>query len=263
MDLNQIREHWEKAGETISLSSKVTLTSRDPYLGELERNNISKFLNRNQTVLEIGCGDAFHALEYANKVKYIIGMDVANSLILNAKKRFEKENINNAEFITGSVLDLDKIINKVENKFDCIITQRCLINLAEWKHQKEAILQIHSLLQPNGLFLMTEGFQDEIETLNKIREKSNLESIQVVDYNRNFIHSEFDEFVKQYFYIEKIYDYGLYFFLSRIYHPLVVAPENPKHDSRFNEMAMFLSSFTTEGIFKEPSYNLFYVLKKK
>lgn len=238
----------------------MTPTSRDPYLGELERANILSHLDNKYTCLEIGCGDAFHTIHYAKKVKRIFGIDVADSLINIAKKRLQQEPLDNVNFLVDSVLDIGAKFEA--KKFDCIISQRCLINLPTWEHQKDAITQVHQLLANQGIFLLTEGFQDNLDSLNSVRNMVSLPEIKVVDYNRNLILRDFEQFIEQYFeVIEKRY-YGSYLFFSRVYHPLVILPENPKHDSKMNEVAMNLQKVLHMPDLEKYSYNVFYVLQK-
>jgi ubiquinone/menaquinone biosynthesis C-methylase UbiE len=261
LNLDQIREHWQKAGEELSLSERVTPTSRDPFLGELEENLIFKYLRGDQRVLEVGCGDAAHTLKYAQHVDFIWGVDVADSLITIAKQKQRSARVDNVEFVTGSVLTLDEVPGQAD--LDCVISQRCLINLPTWEHQKQALIGVHKVLKPGGLFLMTEGFQEELDELNDLRQRVGLSRIHVVDYNRNFRHAEFDDFIGEYFSVTAIHDYGHYLFLSRVFHPLAVAPEPPKHDSRLNEVAGLLSGIVPGSDFRQFSYNLCYVLTKK
>jgi len=261
MDLEQVQAHWQSAGECLSLDEKVTPTSRDPFLGKLEEQYILQYLGPEQTVLEIGCGDAVHTISYAKRVHSICGLDVANSLIKLARQRADSADARNAEFVTASVLDIPKLFQS--RSFDCVISQRCLINLADWKHQKEAILKIHEVLKPGGLFLVTEGFVEELQNLNRVRQAVELSEIKTVSYNRNLLHCEFDPFVEQHFDVQVVHNYGFYLFLSRVYHPLVVGPEQPRHDSALNEVASVLSNLVPVPEMRQFSYNLFYVLTKK
>jgi len=261
MNLEEIRQHWERAGEQLSLVQTVTSTSRDAFLGQLEEDNILRYLHPNQNVLEVGCGDGSHTLKYAQRVKQVWALDVAESLIGHARQRTGSSGVCNVEFTVGSILEAGEIFRN--KPIDCVISQRCLINLPSWKYQQEAILQIHQLLRRGGLFVMTEGFQDELDNLNRLRETVGLSAINVVSYNRNLIHDEFDTFIGKYFAMEAVLDYGLYLFLSRVYHPLVLIPEQPKHDSRLNEVAGLLSSLVSTSEFRAYSYNLLYVLRKR
>jgi len=261
MKLEDIKRFWEQSGDTFPNDSKITPTSRDPYLGLLERSNILSYLSNEYTCLEIGCGDAFHTIYYARKVKKMLAIDVADSLIRIAKDRLQQEVMNNVDLFVGSVLDIEQSFKEVV--VDCVISQRCLINLPVWEYQKNAIIQVHRLLKDEGLFLLSEGFQDNLDNLNSVRKQLSLSTITVVDYNRNLLIGDFEEFIQQYFEIVDKRHYGPYLFFSRVYHPLVVFPENPEHDSRLNEVAMHISSVLSMPDLEKYSYNLFYVLRKK
>lgn len=245
-------------GRFFPKNEKITPTSRDPYLAGLERENIISLLNSNFNTLEIGCGDATHTIEYSKHLNHIDGLDVSNSLIKRAKKK--AENILNITLESGSVLDVNEIYRS--KVFDCIISQRCLINLPDWESQKDAIIKLQGLLVKGGLFLVTEGFDGELKNLNHLRVKNNLEPIKVVDYNKNFERKSFEIFIRKYFEILEVRNYGAYLFFSRLYHPLIVYPEKPKHDSAINRIAKELSLNVDQSKFEEYSYNIFYVLRK-
>jgi len=261
MTLEDIQQYWQEVGQQFPSEGRVTPTSRDIYLAQLEADNICDYLEANQIALEIGCGDGAHTMKYAARVKKLSGIDIAESLIYIAKNRAISDKIHNVDFTVGSVLDLKKTYQG--KQFDCVISQRCLINLPEWEYQQDAILKVHSLLKKGGLFLVTEGFQDELNNLNIVREKLGLASIKVVNYNRNLVRGVFEAFVRNYFSIEEIRHYGVYLFLSRVFHPLAIRPEEPKHDSKLNEAAMKIANQVILSDFEKYSYNLFYVLKKR
>ena len=261
MKLEEIKQHWEQSGKSFPYDSKITPTSRDPYLGQLERDNIIAHLNKKYKCLEIGCGDALHTAHYARKTQRVSAIDVAANLVDVARKRLQQEAIDNVDLDVGSVLDLEKKFPS--QKFECVISQRCLINLPDWEYQKKAIKQVHQLLTDKGVFLLTEGFQDNLDNLNSVRKKFSLPEIKVVDYNLNFDLGPFEKFVQKYFEVVKKSHYGPYLFLSRVYHPLVVSPEDPKHDSKMNETAMDISKVISLPDLEKYSYNLFYVLRKR
>lgn len=262
MDLDQIRIHWEKAGESLALSDNITPTSRDPYLGELEERAVIPWLEPGQLALDIGCGDASHTVKYAGYVDRIIGLDVSSSLLSLARKRMLDQGLEDKmELVAASILDLPQCLDN--RKCDCIVSQRCLINLPDWEKQKEALLKIHDTLKPGGRLIMTEGFQDELDNLNQLRQSLNLTPINVVEYNRNLCHDEFDNFITQYFSIKATADYGLYIVLSRVFHPLQVYPDQPRHDSVINRTAFMMAQHCPCPDWKKYSYNLLYVLEKK
>jgi len=261
MNLNDIKKHWEEVGKQYQNKVGISPTSRDPYLAKLEKDNILKHLNSKSNVLEIGCGDASHTIEYAKYVNHITAIDLSENLLQLAEKNISVSGVKNIELHQLSVLDLKEFFKN--QQFDIIISQRCLINLPEWEYQKDALSQIHFLLKKGGLFLMTEGFNEELDALNKERTKFNLSPIRVVDYNRNFENTEFNGFISKIFNIEEILDYGFYLYMSRIYHPLVVEPEMTKHQSPLNKIAALLASQSNYyKEFKKFSYNLLYILRK-
>lgn len=261
MELEAIKRYWEEAGKQFPFERDVTPTSRDPYLGLLERENILSHLQKSYVALEMGCGDGSHTVHYAKSVRELSGIDVAESLINIARGRVASESIQNVNFFVGSVLDVGKIFQGAQ--FNCVISQRCLINLPEWQYQQDAIRQAHSLLEKAGLFLLTEGFQEELDNLNTLRQKLGLPEIKVVSYNRNLVRGNFEDFVRQYFEIADVRHYGAYLFISRIFHPLAVSPDEPQHDSKLNEAAMMISRATQIPDLERYSYNLFYALRRK
>lgn len=259
LTMEDIRKHWEEAGQSFPTEWRITPTSRDPYLGQLEEENILDFLRPDQVVLEMGCGDGSHSVKYARQVKELSALDLIENLLNRAKQRAADAQLENMNFTLGSVLALKELYPA--GKFDCLISQRCLINLAEWELQQEAFKQAHSLLREGGLLLMTEGFQDAMDELNVVRSQFGLPEIAVA-YNRNFIRPEFEAFIGQYFEPVEVRHYGGYLFLSRVFHPLAVLPAEPKHDARINEVAMEISRAMPLPDLDKYSYNSFYALRK-
>jgi ubiquinone/menaquinone biosynthesis C-methylase UbiE len=262
MDLKQIKKHWDTSAKTYHLRQNVTPTTRDPFLGDLERNNILDYLRPHWTCLEIGCGDGLHSIQYAKKVKKIVALDIAQGLIDNLKVRVRKNRVANVAPVVGSVLDISQLFK--DSRFDCVISQRCLINLPTWRHQKKALTDISRVLKERGLLLMSEGFQEPLIKLNNLREKFLLPEIKVVSYNHNIHHQKFFKFIVKHFGIVDKRDYGLYLLLSRIFHPLFVFPKIPKHNSKLNHVAKQLAEgLDLKNAAEMYSYNLFYALKRK
>lgn len=260
MDLDEVRRHWERSGESMPAGS-VTPTSRDPFLARLERESIVTHIKPTDAVLEIGCGDGTHSIEYARHAASFIGTDVASSLIGRAQERAVNARIANAQFLVRSALELDRSL--LPDGVDVVISQRCLINLTEWELQKEAIRRVHALLRPGGLFLLTEGFQEPLEELNRVRVAVGLDEIAVVPYNLNLRRAEFDALVSELFTTVSTSQYGLYLFLSRVIHPLAVAPAPPAHDGHLNEVAFQTTRVVDAPDFQRYSYDLFYALRKR
>ena len=110
---------------------------------------------------------------------------------------------------------------------------------------------------------MTEGFQEKLNNLNELRKMFALPEIKVVEYNENFSEPEFESFISKKFNLIEKRHYGEYLFLSRIFYPLAILPESPKHDSHLNEVALNIAKKIKIKDLEKYSYNLFYVLQKK
>lgn len=261
MNLDQIRRHWEQAARELSEKGGISPTSRDPYLGQLEEQHIFQWLEKGQVVLEIGPGDGAHTMEYSQRVRSLSGIDVSNGLIRAAEKRLAAAGIENVQLRVGSALEIKDIYRP--KQFDCVISQRCLINLPEWSLQQDAIVQVHGLLKAGGLFLLTEGFREGLDKLNALRQALELSAIQVVSYNEFMVRRNFEEFVGEYFDIIEARDYGLYTFLSHVFHPLAIFPDEPKHDSRLNQAASKIAQSISIPGMTDYSMNRFYVLGKR
>lgn len=256
MELEEIKKHWEEAGKKVN--SKLSPTSRDKFLADLERANIISNLKPKFKVLEIGCGDGTHTEIYSSMVEEITAIDISDSLVEKARIRLKSKK--NAKVLRLSVLDLIKKFKN--NKFDCIISQRCLINLPTWKLQKKVLESIAYILKKNGILLLTEGFQDGLNAINELRAMNNLKKIKVVNYNKNFERQKFETFIKDLFEIQATVDYGFYLLLSRVFYPKLIYPKEPKHDSKFNKVAKSLSINLKHLNSEKYSYNLFYNLRK-
>jgi 2-polyprenyl-3-methyl-5-hydroxy-6-metoxy-1,4-benzoquinol methylase len=261
MNLRQIQEFWVNAGESFPKNSAITPTSRDPYLAQLERQHILRFLTSDMDVLEVGCGDGAHTAEYARRCRSIRGHDISPGLVDVARQRAREQGRANATFSCGSVLDVQRDLSG--QTFDCVISQRCLINLPDWQHQRQAIEGLAAMLKSHGLLVLTEGFAEPLEELNHVRTEHGLDAIKVVEYNRNLVVAEFEPVIGRTFEIMDILDYGFYLFVSRVLHPLAVAPQAPKHDGPINRAALDLVKAVPATAFRKFSYNLCYVLRKR
>lgn len=260
MNLDEIRRYWEDAAGRFA-DGKVTPTSRDPFLAELETANVLAHLRPEMSVLEVGCGDGAHTVRYASLVRRLVGVDVAAGMVARARRRAEEAGLANATFVVGSALDLGASVGG--GAFDAVVSQRCLINLAEWAYQEQAISQIHHVLRPGGLLLLSEAFQGELDALNEVRTALGLTPIEVVPFNRNLDRHRLEGFVAERFEIVDRRDYGAYLFLSRVLHPLAVLPAEPAHDSALNDAAMRVARAVPMPDLARFSYNLFYALRKR
>ena len=105
----------------------------------------------------------------------------------------------------------------IKEEFDRIITQRVLINLASWEEQKRAILNVRDALKPGGTYIMIENTNDAFRALNDMRRAVDLKPIGLHWHNLFFDYKRLMRFLKKYFDVVAVRDFGLYYFLTRVY----------------------------------------------
>lgn len=244
------------------LASKYKSTLPDFNFREIEIESISKYIKQSDNVCDVGCGDGFSTNRFEKISKDITGIDYSHNMIKNARRSYPH--------ITFTMHDILEPLNSLttdENvlihpSFDVVITERCIINIECWDKQKIAIKNIYDILEDGGVFIMMECFKDGLDVVNKARLLLNIKEDKIVDRNCFFDKDVFEKWIQKYFVIEKVQYFGLYHIISRIVHPALIYPQEPKYDSPINYIACKLSNIfpnVGDGI----GHNAMYVLRKK
>jgi ubiquinone/menaquinone biosynthesis C-methylase UbiE len=117
--------------------------------------------------------------------------------------------------------------------------------LLDWQLQKTALNEIWRVLKDRGTLVLMEGTFEGLERLNSARRQFGLDSIAADGrdrlYTMKFHEKELLEFCKPMYRLERIQKFGMYYLLSRIVHPLLVAPEQPRYDHKINQIARQIS----------------------
>lgn len=260
LDITKVKQFWHNRAQHKELE-EIEITHRDIWQRWLEIELIKQYLKPNVRMLDVGCGTGFATRIYSSIVKEIIGMDYDEAMIQRAKnelKALNKQDSSNIQFYVQDVLHLSP---ESFGFFDIALTCRCFINLKSHMEQRRAIDNITSVLKPDGHFLFIEGGKKGRTALNTLREAVGLEKMPEVWHNIDFDEEETIQYLKKYYVIEERLYFGLYDFLSRVVHPLTVAPEQPKYKSKNNEIAAKLN-IAMEG-FENISRIIFLILRKK
>lgn len=216
--------------------------SDDFILKELESRAICNHITEKTNVLDVGCGNGdtlFNIIEKKNCSG--MGIDFSSGMIdlANAQKEKHKLHDDTIKFRVSSVIDLPKDIKQ----FDYVISQRCLINLANVEEQYHAFKSILNYVKPGGYYLMTESFAEGLERTNTLRKDFGLEPIlppwHNVFFNENTVKSWATEDVKL---IETLPLSSTYHFLSRVIyaHVAKIKNEELRYDSDINMMSLGL-----------------------
>lgn len=235
-NVEEIQDYYRKRATTNKYA-----TSPDFNLREIEIEFLSRHLRDGIRVLDVGCGNGYSTLCHAARHDAdFVGMDFVAEMVESAKSMSGQFNLRGrTEFCVGDVTDL----KLPDSQFDIVISQRCLLNVPTREAQWLAMREISRVLKPNGMYLMLEGTLQGLRKLNEMREMFELELIPEAESTYNWFSNKFDEDemlaeAKKYFSeVVDIQRFGMYYFISRVIHPLLVHPDQPKYDAKINAVA--------------------------
>ncbi len=237
----ELRAEMVKARYDSKQPTNKYATSRDFNLRELEIEFIRSSVAGSKRLLDLGCGNGYTLLTLARTIQAeMIGIDFSDQMIKGASKLAQHmygQTSTNPRFELGDVRKL----NYVDGTFDAVISERCLLNLPSREDQYLTLREIHRVLGKGGRAILVEGTLQGLERLNTLRVSLGLEAIpdRTTD---NFSALKFDEVefearAKDLFTVEKKHDFGIYYLISRVVHPLLVSPKEPQFDAKINEVA--------------------------
>lgn len=146
MDYQDIIDYWNALFSNIK---DYEITKPIPY-AQIE--NALRWLCEDSTsILDFGCGNGkilFRCLNLG--VKNICGIDISKTAIDIAKKTIAKYNLNNGQFIYGSIKELDSFS---ESQFDGVILFNIIDNLIPGDGFK-VIKQVHKLTKVKSKILI-------------------------------------------------------------------------------------------------------------
>lgn len=203
---------------------------------ELEVAFVERYLAANQRAADVGCGDGRATRRYAQKVASMLGIERSEHLRAIAFDEQAAEPIPNLEFAAGDILDL----SDYAGAFDVVITERVLINLPSWEHQRQALDQIARALKTGGHYVMLENTNDGDEALNRVREAVGLKPIPQHWHNLFLDWDAFASHVPSAFELVERRGFSLYYVLTRVYAQLFASFEgfgaNAKSDPIFQQL---------------------------
>lgn len=257
----ELKLRYDKFAESLDYKT----TACDYQLRELEINLGAKYMSDGQRVLDVGCGLGYAPVQYAlrNKVE-VHGIDYSEKMIEGAKRLLgetKPELRGTIALQHASVLELPY----ENNSFDVVTSSRCLMALLDWDLQKKSLVEIHRVLKPGGVYVMMEGTFDGLDRLNDMRTRFGLDQIAADGKDRlftlKFHEHQLLEFIKPYYSLEYTQRFGMYYFLTRIVQPLLVAPDKPSYDHKINEVAREIAKIVPD--FEGLGHLVGFVLSKR
>lgn len=108
--------------------------------------NIKKHLNTGDIVLDYGCATGIIAIEIADNVKKIYGIDISTTMIDTAKKKIEERKIGNIELAKTTIFEAQF----EKESFDVVLALD-ILHLVE--DAPAVVKRINELLKPGGMLI--------------------------------------------------------------------------------------------------------------
>jgi ubiquinone/menaquinone biosynthesis C-methylase UbiE len=220
--------------------------TNDIIAKQIEMKAIMSYVKDGMNILDIGCGNGITAIEIARKYHVtVLGIDYADEMITNAQGLLKGQELcGSVKFQVGDVTDLPEFADK----FDMIYTERTIVNLPDWKAQKQAIIDIVGLLKEGGKFVMCENSQDGLDAINVLRLSVGLETIVHPWHNRYLYDAEIKK-IKEVKLLDINYYSSTYYFLSRVVNAWQSAQEGkePEYEAPINKLALQLPAINKMG----------------
>lgn len=229
--MTAITNHWNQRA-----ALGATAGTQDLIAKELEHRAILEAVRAAQpdTVLEIGCGRGELAraiVQTCYGVDYL-AIDNATDMIGAAKAHPRHARL---RFACRGVEHLP------QGHFDCVITERMLINLPSWEAQHAAIDAIADRLHAGGYYLMCENSQDGLDAINAARASVGLAPIQRPWHNLYLDGARLSTVTS--LRLERVVPFSaLYYLLSRVVNAALSAGAGvePQYDAPVNRLALGL-----------------------
>lgn len=135
------RKFWDGVAKRYS---KQAIADVESYSKKLSQTQ--ELMDKDMTVLELGCGTGSTALIHADFVGQVIATDISQEMISIAKSKAESQGVQNVKFIRSSIEEFEPN----EKSYDMVLA----LNLLHLISDREAALdRISSLLKPGGFFI--------------------------------------------------------------------------------------------------------------
>lgn len=214
---NHIKLYWENQAK--KYKDSYWASWGDIHMINLEKELIGNYVKSGQTILDVGCGNGFSTFELLKKdPKSVIGVDLTENMINEAKKKKEELKADKISFEIGDI----RMLKFKDDSFDIVYTIRVLINLPNWEEQKQGIKECIRVAKKGGKIIFSEAFWEPLTLLNSFRLLKGLAPLVEHDFNRYIKKESLNTFLKSLNLEFEIIDFSsIYYLGSRFLRELV------------------------------------------
>ncbi|MBN1553884.1 MAG: class I SAM-dependent methyltransferase [Phycisphaerae bacterium] len=257
MDRNDISAYWDAKAEALKTDPSATM--KDVILRSLEIEAIGRRLRETDDLLDVGGGNAFAGIQWAKHCRSVRVVDFSEKMVAYGREAVAEAGLTNVQTERGSVLELETFAGQY-SAVSCI---RVLINLPDREDQLRGVDQLASCVAPGGRLFLIEGLEETFTAMNAMRETMNLPAIPLDWHNTLLPKEALEQRLERELKIDERVDFGEYYYLSRVLHPLLVAPDEPTFQGRCNQEARRLwQAGTARGRFADISTLVLYVCSR-
>lgn len=222
-----VKEFWNDQAAQYGASDLATAPDHYYRMLEIERIK-AQIPAKTTTLLDIGCGNGYSTAEFAKLIPHatVLGLDYSPEMIRRAHPMITDK----LHFAVGDIREPYQPL--AYGKFQVIVSERCLINLAHWQEQQAALLRMRKALQPDGIIILVENTLSGLSNLNNLRAMFDLLPIQVRWHNC-YLPDEIDDFLLDNFYVRHAENIGnLFYIISRVVYAAICAKQGVEPDYR-------------------------------
>ena len=194
MESNDIKAHWHRWAT--EFREDLRATTKTSSIKALEVDALARAIRdfgrgKALRVLEVGCGNGHNCFGLAEQFPEIefTGVDYIEEMIGSAVVINQNHSCRDRlSFFCGDILELDQL-GQLEEAYDIVFTNRCVINLNTDVAQQRALDQLSTKVHRSGRLLMIENSQQSHRRQNDLREAVGLARRPIAEFN-HFIDEE-------------------------------------------------------------------------
>jgi ubiquinone/menaquinone biosynthesis C-methylase UbiE len=179
--LEQIQQYWTQ--QAVNHGQSASASWSDHCIIEMEIVEILKYINTNESVIDIGCANGYTTVQLAAQKEIAIrGVDCIPEMIKHANLRLsgiENNLLGTVSFKCGNITELDED----SETYDKAIVKRVLINLHNWDDQRRGLQETIRVIKPGGMLLLSEATLQGWGNINKLRNEWGLSDIPMPSFN--------------------------------------------------------------------------------